>query len=160
MITVSPVQAGDRDTITAIAALERFFSSPWSSAIIEKELAIPHSQVFGAWGKQENALIGWCCLRMLPPEAELLKIAVHPDAQRTGIGTRLLHKVFTTCEEKKCGTVFLEVRRKNTAALALYHKTGFHQSGLRKRYYVSPPDDGILLAKVIAHTACNTTLSS
>ncbi len=149
MFSVRAVQTGDGDSIAAIAELERCFPSPWSKALIEKELGMPYGFVLGTWEKQRNTLAGWCCLRILPPEAELLKIAVHPDAHRKGIATGLLQNVFDMCKKKECETVFLEVRRKNTAALALYKKTGFHQRGLRKRYYVSPIDDGILLAKTI-----------
>ncbi len=158
MFFVSVVQTGDRDAIAAIAALERFSPSPWSKTAIEKELEIPYGLVLGAQMRAENTLVGWCCLRILPPEAELLKIAVHPDAQGRGIATGLLQNVFKICKKKKCETVFLEVRGKNATALTLYQKTGFHQRGVRKRYYVSPIDDGILLARTIAQNTNNTTL--
>ncbi len=158
MFTVSTVQSGDTDTIAAIATLESSFPSPWAKTTIEKELEIPYGFVFAVRERYKKALIGWCCLRILLPEAELLKIAVHPDAQRKGVATELLQNVFEICKKKKCKTVFLEVRKKNAAALALYKKTGFQQKGMRKRYYISPPDDGILLAKAVVQAASDTIL--
>jgi ribosomal-protein-alanine N-acetyltransferase len=41
--------------------------------------------------------------------------------------------------------VFLEVRRSNEAALALYHKLGFIEDGVRKRYYSDNHEDAILM---------------
>lgn len=47
--------------------------------------------------------------------------------------------------------VLLEVRESNTAAIALYESSGFHELGVRRDYY--PADDGredaIILAKYL-----------
>jgi ribosomal-protein-alanine N-acetyltransferase len=43
------------------------------------------------------------------------------------------------------GALFLEVRSSNTAARNLYQKLGFSEIGLRRNYYASPPEDGIVM---------------
>ena len=72
-------------------------------------------------------------LGLLPPhEYEIHTIGVDPACQRQGIGRRLLDRLL---EFAGSGTVFLEVRTDNAAAIELYRSAGFVQVGLRKRYY-------------------------
>ena len=48
-------------------------------------------------------------------------------------------------EDNHCLT--LEVRASNAAAIALYEKLGFRQVGRRPHYYLSPPEDALILRK-------------
>jgi ribosomal-protein-alanine N-acetyltransferase len=57
---------------------------------------------------------------------------VDPEFQGQGIGRQLLDRLL---EFAHGGTVFLEVRTDNAAAIGLYESVGFVQIGLRKRYY-------------------------
>jgi ribosomal-protein-alanine N-acetyltransferase len=41
--------------------------------------------------------------------------------------------------------ITLEVRASNLPARRLYQKAGFHEVGMRKRYYHSPMEDALLL---------------
>ena len=50
---------------------------------------------------------------------------------------------------KKCTSVFLEVRRSNAPAIALYEKLGFTSVGIRKNYYDSPREDGRAMEKEV-----------
>jgi len=43
-------------------------------------------------------------------------------------------------------TVFLEVRRRNLNAQALYRKFGFVEDGVRPHYYVDNNEDALLLS--------------
>jgi ribosomal-protein-alanine N-acetyltransferase len=45
------------------------------------------------------------------------------------------------------GHVFLEVRAGNAAALALYRKSDFQETGLRRGYYADPPEDAVVMAR-------------
>jgi len=45
--------------------------------------------------------------------------------------------------------VFLEVRKSNEAAIALYKKHGYKPVGLRKNYYTSPVEDAVIMARRI-----------
>ncbi len=72
--------------------------------------------------------------RMRPYEYEIHTIGVDPDLPgpedraSAGLGGDLL-------DFASGGTVFLEVRTDNEAAIALYESVGFVNIGLRKRYY-------------------------
>jgi ribosomal protein S18 acetylase RimI-like enzyme len=49
---------------------------------------------------------------------------------------------------RDCGiiSIYLEARKSNEAAIALYKKHGFDQVGQRKNYYADPAEDAILMA--------------
>lgn len=93
---------------------------------------------------QSNEMYGWCCIRCTPPEAELLKIAVHPDHRRKGWGVLLIQKAFRYAAARHCTTVFLEVRSNNRAARHLYANCGMQEHALRKNYYMHPADDAVI----------------
>lgn len=100
----------------------------WSEAEIADLLSADHiTPVVSAHG--------FALLQILPPEAEILTIAIRPEVQGQGHGTALLAKGVTEATERGAKQVFLEVDAQNTAARALYDKAGFAQSGLRKGYY-------------------------
>lgn len=69
------------------------------------------------------------------PEAELLTIAVRPEAQGRGQGRALLSGFLSNCRDRDIEDVFLEVAVDNTVAIALYRAAGFTESGRRKDYY-------------------------
>jgi [ribosomal protein S18]-alanine N-acetyltransferase len=74
-------------------------------------------------------------------EREILNIAVAPAFRRRGVARGLLSGLIRTWR----GKVFLEVRESNGAAQGLYKSLGFQQVGIRREYYASPPEPGIVL---------------
>jgi ribosomal-protein-alanine N-acetyltransferase len=79
--------------------------------------------------------------RTAPGETEILNLAVAPEARRSGVATALMHEALA----HHPGEVFLEVRQSNEGARALYRRLGFQEAGIRQRYYVDPPEDGIVM---------------
>lgn len=90
--------------------------------------------------RQNGFLIG----RVIADEAELLTIAVAPDARRTGTGRALMAEFNATSRGQGATAAFLEVAADNHAALALYRATGWEQVGQRRRYY-GPDLDAIVM---------------
>ncbi|MAY35583.1 MAG: ribosomal-protein-alanine N-acetyltransferase [Spongiibacteraceae bacterium] len=68
-------------------------------------------------------------------EANLLNIAVPVQAQRRGYARQLLQYCLNHYANNGIKHCFLEVRRSNAAAIALYEKLGFSVIGERKNYY-------------------------
>jgi ribosomal-protein-alanine N-acetyltransferase len=83
----------------------------------------------------EAAPLGFALIRVSADEAELLTIAVHPAAQRRGLGRALLLDCGRRALEFGAATLFLEVAADNAPAQALYARSGFTQVGRRPRYY-------------------------
>ncbi|MCF6273638.1 MAG: GNAT family N-acetyltransferase [Rhodobacteraceae bacterium] len=78
---------------------------------------------------------GFALGRIAGPEAELLTIAIHPDARNAGHGQRLIDAFLCGAATRGAREVFLEVATNNPAAIALYRKSGFHKVGERANYF-------------------------
>lgn len=78
---------------------------------------------------------GFALGRIAGPEAELLTIAVHPDAQNAGFGARLLDAFLCKAATLGAKDIFLEVAESNPPAIALYRKAGFAEVAKRKQYF-------------------------
>ena len=80
-----------------------------------------------------------------------MTLAVAPPAQRSGLGTRLVTALLASAQAFGATETFLEVAADNTAALALYNRAGFTQTGARPNYY-RYPDGGIEDAILLRHS--------
>ena len=81
-----------------------------------------------------DASVGFAMVRIIMDEAELLLLAVSPDARRGGIGSALLRAVIAECTDADVVRLHLEVRSGNDA-VRLYARHGFAKQGERRCYY-------------------------
>jgi ribosomal-protein-alanine N-acetyltransferase len=95
--------------------------------------------------RPEIILAGYIFARAIAGEAEILNLAVVPEHRQRGLGDGLLGATLGTLAEKGIGTVFLEVRESNEAALRLYGARGFRPVGLRADYYEKPRENALVL---------------
>ncbi|MDQ3078491.1 MAG: GNAT family N-acetyltransferase [Pseudomonadota bacterium] len=77
---------------------------------------------------------GFALARAVADEAELLLIAVDPEAQKAGIGSALVDDFVASATAKGARRLHLEVRDGNSA-IALYQRAGFSLVGRRRDYY-------------------------
>jgi len=91
-----------------------------------------------------HRLLAFLVAHRIDNEWELENIVVAAESRRRGVGTRLLREFLHQARAKNGNTIFLEVRQSNHAARALYRKFGFVETGVRKGYYPTPPEDAIL----------------
>lgn len=141
MYTVRAMVEAD---LADVYAIEQTTLSPWSPAMLYSELKIRESRQLVAVSASDS-LVGWCCCRLVPPEAELLKIAVGRVVRRAGIGSKLLKFLEAELVENNIATIFLEVRSKNNSALNFYRNNNFYKVGQRPNYYTDPDDDALIL---------------
>jgi ribosomal-protein-alanine N-acetyltransferase len=93
---------------------------------------------------------GFALLQILPPEAEILTLAIDPAAQGRGHGTALLDAAMRCAAQAGADIMFLEVADDNAAAHALYARAGFTETGRRRGYYTRPEGrriDGLNLTR-------------
>jgi len=91
---------------------------------------------------REERVVGFLASRALVEgEREVLNLAVAPEFRRQGIARHLWKAFFGGL----FGTVFLEVRESNKAALNLYLSLGFQELGRRQGYYDAPLDAAIVM---------------
>jgi ribosomal-protein-alanine N-acetyltransferase len=86
---------------------------------------------------------------LLPPEAEILNIVVQPEARRHGLGLALMQAALKEMAATGVTGIRLEVRASSTAALRLYQRLGFRQTGRRPQYYHDPDEDALLLESIL-----------
>lgn len=109
---------------------------PWSAAEIAALLDSPHCFACCA---ENGFLLG----RAVAGEAELLTIAVSPTAQCRGIGAGLMDMFIDAARQRHSEQAFLEVAANNPAAIHLYLKKEFVQTGQRPAYYRLPDGSAV-----------------
>ena len=135
-----PAAAADLPRLVELEAAG--FAEPWSPEMLAAELAHPCSVVLVAGG--DRAPSGYACFRLGAGEAELLRVAVAPEARGRGIARRLIAAGFERLRAAGLASCFLEVRPANVSALAVYHALGFEPRGHRRAYYRDGSDALVL----------------
>ena len=129
-----PATAGDLREIAQIQAASTE-ASQWAV-----EAYLTHRCAVATEG---DTILGFLVTRpTAPAEHEILNLAVRPEARRKGVGTALLLQALT-----EGGDWFLEARESNLGARRLYESLGFSIVGVRRDYYASPPESGIVMRK-------------
>jgi [ribosomal protein S18]-alanine N-acetyltransferase len=107
---------------------------PWPARAFLAELEAKHNHYVAA--RVDDKLVGYGGIARLgrkkPYEYEIHTIGVDAAYQGKGIGRQLLTALL---EYANGGTIFLEVRTDNDAAISLYESVGFVRVGMRRRYY-------------------------
>lgn len=155
------IREASPDDIGAMYDIElKCFTDPWTRAMLD-----PFGGCSGARAavaELDGNIVGFVFIYVIAGdenesngEIDLADIAVDPDARRMGIAKRLIGYVYERALENNCGSIFLEVRRSNTAARALYESEGFVIIGERKKYYTSPVEDAVIMKKELAAGAAS-----
>ena len=117
------------------------FADAWTAQAIADLLDMQ-----GAFAFASDA--GFILARAAAGEAEILTLAVAPDARRQGLATALVRAAASHAHLLGAESFFLEVAVGNDAARALYARLGFAQAGQRKGYYAATgrkPEDALVL---------------
>ena len=90
-------------------------------------------------------IAGYIVARETAGELHINNVAVREEFRRRGIGAALLERVLQEARVRKANAVFLEVRRGNHSAQALYVKHGFRPIATRTDYYSEPREDAVVM---------------
>ena len=137
---IRAASTADLETIARIEAAS--FADPWPRRAFQAHLR----DVFLV-AESGGAVAGYLVARLMGAEAEILNVAVRPDARGGGIGGALLDGALDSLKELKAAAVFLEVRVSNAAARRLYETAGFTEVGRRRGYYSAPVEDALILRR-------------
>lgn len=130
-------------------AFDARFGEAWTASQCAGLLPMP-----GVWltvARADGEALGFSLARSVAGEAELLLLAVRPDARRRGIGKDLLRHFLAAACDKGVERVHLEVRDGNHA-VNLYSASGFTVVGRRRGYY-SGKDGAVYDALSLARPA-------
>ena len=143
MFLISKMQESDIDELVKIDKI--CFSSPWSYNSFKAELENKNSYFIVC--KYNNKAIGYAGLYKILDETYISNIALLPDYRKKGIGRKLLVSLINYAQNNRASFISLEVRKSNYIAINLYKSEGFVLSGLRKNFYSSPKEDGLIMTK-------------
>ena len=108
------------------------YDYPWSLGNFLDSLNAGYS----VWVREaEGEVIGYYVMMAAAGEAHLLNMTIAPIWRRHGLGRELLEHCLALARTHRAESLFLEVRLSNTAALALYHSSGFVDLAVRRQYY-------------------------
>lgn len=128
------IEAASAEQAELLGALHaRAFDRPWRADEIAKLLA--NSAVFAIVSRSETGAQGFAMGWAAAGDAELLTLAVVPEARRKGVGASLVTSIGVAALVRGAASMHLEVAEDNAAARALYAKLGYEEAGRRHAYY-------------------------
>lgn len=123
----------------------RAYAFPWTEGIFRDCLNVGYS----AWvvASPAEEVLAYSVMSMAVGEAHVLNLCVEPAYHQQGLGRFLLTHLQQVARSAGMEIMLLEVRKSNSAAIALYQNMGFHKLGVRKAYYpaVDGSEDALLL---------------
>ena len=134
-VRLAPGESADLDAVMDVmaSAFDLRFGEGWTRS--QCAGILPLSGVLLMLAEESDGeACGFSLLRTVADEAELLLLAVAPNAQRRGVGTSLLDHFIEHGRRSGIRRLHLEVRDGNPA-VAMYQAFGFKVEGRRRKYY-------------------------
>ena len=136
------------DLPQVVAIERRAFPTPWSLAMFVLELSKPAGVCLAAFVGEAapggRELAGYLVCSRYDSVWHIMNVAVDPARRRAGIASALLTRLFERVVDPDAQYT-LEVRRSNSAALALYDRFRFRAAGVRRRYYQDNGEDAVVM---------------
>ena len=143
---LSPPLGAGADRLAALHAAAFAPERGWSATEIASLAAAPGAALLAA-------AQGFALVRVAADEAELLTLAVLPDARRHGLGAALLGAAEAAARTAGAVQLFLDVAADNAPARALYARAGYQACATRPAYYPRPgrgAADALILTRALA----------
>jgi [ribosomal protein S18]-alanine N-acetyltransferase len=147
-----PGVASDIDSVVSIMqrAFDPQFGEAWTRSQCLGILPLAGVRLTLARSRDDECL-GFSLVRTVADEAELLLLAVLPEAQHRGIGGSLINDFIHSSKSAGAVRLHLEVRDGNRA-LDTYRRFGFQLAGRRPSYYAGGDGrhfDALTLARTL-----------
>lgn len=127
---VRPMTLNDLSRIHEIELAS--YEHPWSAGSFSDSLGAGYSM----WVLEtDGAITGYYAMMAAAGESHLLNLTIAPAWRRHGLGRDLLQHCFACACDHKAGSMLLEVRASNAAAINLYRDSGFVDLAVRRAYY-------------------------
>jgi ribosomal-protein-alanine N-acetyltransferase len=122
-----------------------FGPEKWSAAMFWNELATGQ---FYLVASDAEKVIGYAGLSVVDEhESWVQNIAVRRDAQRHGLGRRLLEALLAEADRRGARKTLLEVAVDNAPAQRLYASYDFEPVGIRRGYYQPSNTDALVMMR-------------
>jgi [ribosomal protein S18]-alanine N-acetyltransferase len=131
---VAPLGTEAASRLSAIHASA--FARPWSTVEFESLLGERGVMADGLFLGRASRPAGFVLSRVVVDEAEILTVAMGPEARGHGHARPLLTRHLDGLSRRGARKVHLEVEEGNVPALAVYRRLGFQEVGRRTGYYL------------------------
>ena len=141
------IRSWEKSDNSEIAKIEQAsFKVPWSKEMFDS--CFSSHGFYGLVAVDNGLIAGFICTLYLFENADILNVCVEKNHRRQGVGEALLSELTKYLKRENVTNVFLEVRRSNAPAIALYEKAGFIKTGERKKYY-EDTEDALIYVKAL-----------
>ncbi len=134
-----------KDVGEVVALEKQCFSDPWNADMILSSFNLP--RFIGFVAEVDGKVAGYLGATRLFEDCEILLVAVDNVYRRQKIATKLFETLFSALRKENVKHIFLEVRKRNEAALKCYSALGFSKIGERAGYYGD--DDAVIMEKTL-----------
>src|SRR5688500_6238902 len=135
----------DRDLDQIVEIEQASFSNPWTRQMYLRELQKPDVSFLYVLRVPGQGVAAFCSFWLVLDEIHINNLAVRGEFRGGGVGRALLEHVIQAGAARGASRATLEVRRSNAPARRLYERLGFSVAATRPNYYVSPPEDALIL---------------
>lgn len=141
MVQIRPMVLEDCQLVYKID--QTCFTDPWSLSMFQELFRYPTNFYFVA--EEGQRICGFAGIMVSVDTADVMNIAVRKEDRGRGIGRQLLEQLTAQAKQCGCEQMLLEVRESNRTARRLYQSCGFAEIAIRKNYYSSPTEHGIIM---------------
>ena len=147
-VTVHVTPMRRRHVRSVLRIEEQVYPRPWSMSLFLSELALRTTRAYFV-ARVGRDVVGYAGLMLSMEDGHVTTIAVDPEWQREGIGTRLLLALAREAIARGATALTLEVRLSHRGAQQLYQRFGFAAVGVRKGYYADTGEDALKPRKYV-----------
>ncbi len=134
----------EHEDIEAVASIESLsIKPPWSKEAFRS--AIEREETYYVVCEAGGKIKGYAGMWIAADEAEITGVAVEPESRNAGLGQDIVKHLLEKGKDLGVKKYFLEVRKSNHAAIAVYEKCGFERVGERKDFYREPDEDAVVM---------------
>jgi ribosomal-protein-alanine N-acetyltransferase len=142
------------DLPAVLAVEQQAYSHPWTQRNLQDAMGAGNlAQLLWAGEAHDAQLVGYFVAMPGVDEVHLLNITVAPAWQGRSLARLMLGALGLWALQLNKPWVWLEVRRSNVRAIAVYERHGFQQVGVRKGYYPATRagrEDAIVMTLALA----------
>jgi [ribosomal protein S18]-alanine N-acetyltransferase len=109
------------------------------------QLLRPFGRPSATLSPSNERIVGFAGMWLMLDEAHVTTIGVKRELRGLGLGEMLFATLLQIAIEVGAHRSTLEVRISNHSAQALYRKYGFHDEGVRRRYYSDNNEDALIM---------------
>lgn len=142
-MTLRELRWTDVDSVVALES-SLFPDDAWTAASVWAELAARPRRSYVVV-EDAGELAGYGGVDLGGEVADIMTMAVAPQAQGHGLGRRLLDELVARAIADHAAYLMLEVRADNAPARKLYDSRGFETISVRKRYYQPGDVDALVM---------------